>query len=122
MAREVSLRADASYGSEFGRLVGSWMIKASRRRKTFRSSAASHEIDGKQALAPMFEILSEADMKIHTFWTIASVMLSAAITPLAQAQGEQAPSGSGMPDEMMNQGMMGCSGMTGQDMMRMRSL
>jgi hypothetical protein len=60
-------------------------------------------------------------MKLHTFWAVASVMLAAAITPSAQAQDEQAPSRSRMPEEMMNQGMMGCPGMTGEDMTRMRS-
>src|SRR4051794_24095737 len=60
-------------------------------------------------------------MKLQTFWAVASMLVSATITASAQAQDQQAPSDNRMPGYMMSQGMMGCPGMTGEDMMRMRS-
>ncbi|MFL5258932.1 MAG: EF-hand domain-containing protein [Hyphomicrobiales bacterium] len=60
-------------------------------------------------------------MKLHTFLTVASVLLSAAITTSAHAQDQQAPSDNRMPGDMMSQSMMGCPGMGSQDMMGMRS-
>ena len=63
-------------------------------------------------------------MKPYTFWTVASVLLSAAIATSVQAQDQQAPSDNRLPGDMMSQGMMGCPGMgmgMRSHMMRMMS-
>jgi hypothetical protein len=59
-------------------------------------------------------------MRPRTFWTVASVLLSAAISTSAHAQDQEAPSDNRMPGDMMSQGIMGCPGMGSQDMMGMR--